>query len=227
MNTSRSVIFGGLVLLGCSACILTGIEPDEIDISDGETGTGATGDGDGDDGQNEAGDGDGDPGGDGDGDDATGDGDPTTTGDGDGDGDNGDGDGDGDGDGEDTGDGDGDGDGDPLDCSGFAPSDLSEGSNQVMVADGVSALASSCGGAGPETVYRFTAPAEGEWLFAIDQSDFTEVLTLVDSCDPLQELACSAAPAVVQRFLSQGQVVYVVVDSDDGTGSATLEISPL
>lgn len=243
MTTLRSVTLRSLIgaaslsgccLLGASGCVLDGILPDEIDVNDDGTETGVNTDG----GEDPAGDdtgdttatgdGDGDEGsGDGDGDQDTGDGDGDT---GDGDGDSGDGDGDGDeesGDGDGDGDtGDGDGDGDEL-CSAFAPADVFVGANQVEIVDGVSALSSSCGGSGPESVYRFTAPEDGEWQFAIINPEFTEVLALVDSCDPFTELACSESPATVQRSASQGEVVYVVVDSEQGVGTAILQISQL
>jgi len=212
MNGLHSVIpagsiVGALLLLGPSACLLTGIEPDEIDLAMGtETGANTSGTGGADedaaDDETEGQTGDGDPAGDGDGD-------PT--------GEPGDGDGE-------PGDGDGDNE---LDCPGLSTTELSEGANQVVIVDGVSVLSSTCGGAGPETVYQFTAPVEGDWQFAISRSEFTEVLTLSSSCDPLEELVCSAAPAELQQFLSQGQIVFVVVDSEAGTGTATLDISLL
>ena len=197
-------------------CELKGIEPDEIDIAheggSDESSSGAEG---------EAGTGDGD------GDNGTGDGDPTTTGDGDGDPST---TGDGDGDPStttSTGDGDGDGDGDDTSCLGFSPIEVFEGDNDVEVFDGVSELAPSCGGTGPETVYRFEAPSAGVWAFTISDPQFVDVLALVSSCAPLEEFACSPTPAIVQQDLSQGQVVYVIVDSDEGIGTATLNIAPL
>jgi len=213
---------GKLLGLGCSlfltasACQLTGILPDEIDIADSETGATTGGE------QNGEGDGDGDDGTSGDG-----------GGDGDGDGDEVGGDGDGDGDGEPGGDGDGDGeagdgdgDNDFNSCDNFAPIDLAVGSNEVELFPGDSELISSCGGAGPETVYSFTAPEDGTWAFAIVASEFVEVLTLATSCDPLAELMCSDAPALVEHALVQGEVVFVIVDSEsvDG-GMATLVIT--
>jgi hypothetical protein len=218
MTIQRSVLVAGIGLwaFGISACGFIGIEPDDIDVATDESSTGGTGVT-----TTQSGDGDGDPGGDGDGD-------PTGPGDGDGDGD-GETEGPDDGDGDPSGDGDGDGDGDadPRSCLPFSPVELEEGDNQVEVLDGVSALSSECGGVGPESVYQFTAPAEGTWQFVIEQSEFTEVLALVGSCAPLQELACSPAPATIEQFLSQGQVVFVIVDSDAGTGTATLTIAML
>ncbi|MFO7563202.1 MAG: hypothetical protein R6X02_11210 [Enhygromyxa sp.] len=225
MKTLRYLLPASLLLFGASACVLAGIEPDEIDVADEETGgvdTGLTGAGtEGDGADDRGGDGDGD------GDNGTDEGDPAGDGDSTGDGDPGDGDGDptGDGDGDPMGDGDGDSEG--LDCFGLEPEELSEGANPVAVVEGDSELSSSCGGAGPETVYQFTAPAEGDWQFAIAESDFTEVLTLLGSCEPLEELSCSAAPAVVEQPLSEGEVVYVIVDSEQGTGAASLVISQL
>jgi hypothetical protein len=228
MKTLRPLISTSLLLLFGSSCVLLGIEPDEIDVADGETGTGLTGSEHGNDGEDDpAGDGDGDGDGDptGDGDPGTGDGDGDETGDGDGDNESDTGNGDGDGDDSDS--GTGDGDGDELNCFGRSPAALVEGENPVAVGDGDSQLGSTCGGDGPESVYQFTAPAEGNWQFVIESSDFTEVLVLLGSCEPLQELTCSAAPAEVQQFLSAGQTVFVIVDSELGTGAATLDISML
>jgi hypothetical protein len=203
MTTTRNVFVAGLGLwvLGISACGLIGIEPDDIDLATDESGTGEEGVS-----TSQA-----ENGGDGDGD-ATEEGDTT---------------------GPDTGetgpagDGDGDTEFDPLSCNPFEPMELSVGPNDVEVVDGVSALTSECGGAGAESVYQFMAPSEGDWQFVIEESEFTEVLSLVGSCVPVDELACSPAPAMIQQFLAQGEVVFVIVDSDEGFGTATLTITAL
>jgi hypothetical protein len=198
-----------VLVLPLSACALIGVEPEEIDYLDGESGSeAATGEGNGD------GDGDGDPGGDGDGD-----GDP-----GDGDGDTGDGDGDGD-----PGDGDGDGDGDPLGCEEFNPLPLVEGSNPIMIIDGNSLLEASCGAPGPETVYAFTAPIDGLAQFTLSGATFEAALYVVAlECNPLEEIACAAAPTdplMVEQLMTADQTYYIVVDSFAGGGDATLDVT--
>ena len=213
--------FLGLLGLCSSACVLTGIEPDEIDVADeglSTDGLDETSGGD----ESEAstsGTGDGEAGGDGDGDPGTGDGDGDTTGDGDGDPSTGDGDGD-----PST----GDGDGDPApNCDGFEPLDVAVGDNPVIVLDQASALDPSCGGLGPERVLRFTAPSAGDWQFEATSVDFVPVVVLVEGCAPLTELACASEPASVIEALGADQVVYVIVDSTQGFGDATLTITAL
>ena len=208
--------------LALGGCVLTGIEPDEIDVADDETGA-----------EGGEGDGDGDPSGDGDGDATTtstgdGDGDPTT-GDGDGDGDpsTGDGDGDpstGDGDGDPTGDGDGDGDGA---CADLMPAPVYDGPNAIDLAnDAGNAFEASCGGVGPDALYVYVSTVDGTVTFSLDQPSFDGVLYLAGpNCVPLQELDCD--PSSVEATLTVGEAIYVIVDSTqaDVGGTATLTIT--
>jgi hypothetical protein len=212
-----------LLALSVPACALIGVEPDEIDVVDEGTGEGFStgsneGDGDGDpgDGDGEPGDGDGDTGGDGDGDPG-----------GDGDGDQGDGDpGDGD-----PGDGDGDGDGESdtggMDCAPFDPEPLDAGSHMVEVIDGPSLAEGSCGTAGPESVYSYTATVDGLVRFELTSSDFDAALYVIGVCEPLEEIACVAAPdpLLIEQLMTQGLTYYIVVDSFAGAGTGTLEIT--
>jgi hypothetical protein len=217
---SARVTLVSLLFLPLSACSLIGLEPDEIDVADGEsgglTGQGATsgedfgeetgaeaGDGDGDNNDTGPGDGDGDPG------------------DGDGDGDTGDGDGD-----SDTGDGDGDGDGDPVaPCAELGATPVVLGPNPVDLVD-PGTLESDCGHPGPEGVYSFAAPAAGGYEFALIDADFEGALYPLDGeCAPVNEL-CVASPEVLTLDLALGEVVLVVVDSSAG-GSGTLDIAAL
>jgi hypothetical protein len=214
-----------LLALSVPACALIGVEPDEIDVlDDGGSEEGFSG-------SNEGGDGDGDPGdGDGDGDGEPGDGDGDTGGDGDGDpGGDGDGDqGDGDpGDG-DPGDGDGDGtDSGGMDCGLFAPEPLDAGSHMVEIVDGPSLAEGSCGTAGPESVYSYTATADGLVRFELTSSDFDAALYVIGACEPLEEIACVTAPdpLLIEQLMTQGLTYYIVVDSFAGAGTGTLEIT--
>jgi hypothetical protein len=213
-----------------SACTILGVEPDEIDVAD-ETGTnnGSTngegmdegvsdtgeedpstsGDGDGDDGQDA---------GDGDGDEASGDGD------GDGDGDGG-GDGDGDGDGEsDT--GDGDGDAETL-CATYDPIVLGVGENPVEIPD-VSSFEGSCGAPGPDEVFSFPAPSDGSYEFTLASDAFDGVLYLVgENCVPLDEIACKVEGEAIEHDMAEGEVVFIIVDSDADPGTATVTIAEI
>jgi hypothetical protein len=209
-----------------------GIEPDEIDIADGDTGSAGEGTGgegidtgadesdstgDGDTGV-DTGDGDGDSDTTGDGDTGTtttGDGDTTTTGDGDGD------------TGTDTGDGDGDTGSMDEACESLSPEDVVLGVNEIVLLDGPSMFASDCGGDGPEQVYRFTADDPGEYEFSVDAMDFLPALYVVSGCDPLAVLDCAAEPAALSVQLGAGETVYVVVDSIVGVGPASLTVSLL
>src|SRR5690606_34775983 len=187
----------GALALALGGCVLTGIEPDEIDVAV-DTGSEGVSTGNGtDDGVEELGDGDGDEG------DPTGDGDPG--GDGDGDGDptgDGDGDptGDGDGDGDPTGDGDGDptgdGDGDPgfTSCADFRPEPVVDGPNSIEVPLGNNSFTGSCGGAnGPDAIFSYTATSEGLVSFALEQAEFDGVIYLAgETCVPLDQLGCDA-----------------------------------
>jgi hypothetical protein len=206
-----------------------GIEGEDIDFAEGASATGANtgeesggtdtngqtataGDGDGD-GDGTAGDGDGSPG-DGDGSPGDGDGSP-----GDGDGSPGDGDGS---------PGDGDGDGDPNSCDQLMPSAVVDGPNAVMVAAGMSMFEGSCGAAGPESLYVYTASATGLVNFTLAVAEFDAAIYLVQGqCAPLVDIACAAAPdpLSLDLMMNQGDVVYVFVDSINGVGNASLEIT--
>jgi hypothetical protein len=208
-----------LLALSVPACALIGVEPDEIDVLDDgtgeevfsgsdevEEGDGENGDGDGDGDDGGSGDGDGDPGGDGDGD--SGDGDP------------GDGDpGDGDPDGSDTGDLGG--------CEAFAAEPLDAGSHMISVVDGSSQLEGSCGAAGPESVYSYTATTDGLVRFELSATDFDAALYVIASCEPLDEITCASAPdpLLIEQLMTQGMTYYIVVDSFFGPGTATLDIT--
>jgi hypothetical protein len=123
----------------------------------------------------------------------------------------------GDGDG-DPGDGDGDGDGEPA-CE----VDLELGSElPVELSDTIVALPSehiwSCGGAGSERSYSWTAPASGRYRFETVGTVSDVALALADGCDG-PELACNedlgswTKDAQINRVLEAGQTVTVFVDA--------------
>jgi hypothetical protein len=125
--------------------------------------------------------------------------------------------GDGDGDPGD-GDGDGDGDGEPA-----CVVDLELGSElPIELSDTIVALPSeriwSCGGAGSERSYSWTAPAAGRYRFETVESVSDVVLVLADGCDG-PELACNedlgswTHDAQVNRVLDAGETVTVFVDA--------------
>jgi hypothetical protein len=228
LGISRSGALCAALFLPLSACKLFGIEGEEIDFNDGETGatgySSYSGDGDGDETSDEQGDGDPSTG-DGDGDTGDGDGDAGDGDAGDGDGDSGDGDGDpGDGDGDDTGDGDGDGD---HSCDVFLPQLLVDGENQVSIGNGGSQLEASCGAPGPESVYFYTASVDGDVQFAVTSGEIDVALYVLDECEPLTELACVADPdpLIIQQPMSQGETRYIVLDSFGVGGDAVIEVT--
>jgi hypothetical protein len=237
MTVSKN--FGLLLVAGLltPACALWGVEPEEIDLAN-ETdsgysaGSGNSGDGDGDHGMGDSGtEGEEDPTGPGDGDPGDGDGDP---GDGDGDPSTGDGDGDGDGDPStgdgDPGDGDGDGDGDAdMPCELFEPTAVLEADNAIDIPNVMSSFEGSCGSAGPDAVFSFTATSDATYEFTLASNAFEGVLYLVDgtSCDPLEEIACEPEGQAISHAMLVDEVVYIIVDSDAGPGAATLSIAAI
>jgi len=229
--TSTKTIVPGTILrtglaLGCLlspavGCGLIGVEPDEIDVLDGDTSGASEGPGGSDTGgsDGESATGDGDPSnGDGDGDPATGDGDGDATGDGDGDAT-----GDGDGDGDTT----GDGDGDDSPCDQLEVTAAVEGDNLVDIPDTIGLLTTECGADGPEQLFLYTAaaPATVDFVFTPDADVVASVYLLDLSCDPAAPLACVTTPDAAQLMMEQGQSVYVVVDSPAGALTGSLTIS--
>ena len=232
MTTSKKLTLPACLAVGLltPACALLGVEPDEIDLADEGTGTTGlstnTGVGEETDGN----------GGSDTGEDPTSTGEDASTGQdtGDGDGDPGDGDGDGDGDATgdgdgDPGDGDGDGDGDPgLSCEMFEPIPVELGENSVDVLEGPSVFEGSCGAPGPDAVFSFTAPESGSYEFTLATDEFAGFIYLVaGDCDPLEELACKSEGESIVHDMVEGEVVYVIVDSDAAPGTATLTIAAI
>jgi hypothetical protein len=210
--------FNYLLLMGLltPACVLLGVEPDEIGDGGEGVSAGSTGDGDGENGVDESdseaeaqgdGDGDGEPG-DGDGDDPTGDGD----------GDASTGDGDGDGDPSSTGDGDGE-------CAMYEPIAVVEADNAIEILDVMSSFDGDCGFPGPDAVFSFTATSDASYEFKLTSDAFEGALYLVaGSCDPLEEIACDLEGQAIIHPMGVGEVVYIIVDSDAAPGAATLSI---
>jgi hypothetical protein len=234
MTVSKN--FGLLLVAGLltPACALWGVEPEEIDLAN-ETdsgysaGSGNSGDGDGDHGMGDSGtEGEEDPTGpgDGDGDPGDGDGDPSTgDGDGDGDGDPSTGDGD-------PGDGDGDGEtGDPgMPCELFEPIAVFEADNAIEIPFVMPwVFEGSCGSAGPDAVFSFTATSDATYEFTLTSNAFEGVLILVDgtSCDPLEEIACEPEGQAISHAMLVDEVVYIIVGSDADPGAATLSIAAI
>jgi hypothetical protein len=99
------------------------------------------------------------------------------------------------------------------------------GENPVSVAAGASSYQGSCGGNQSETLYSFTAPADGDYSFTLAGAEFVGVLHLLDEvCAPIAD-ACSSTGDPVSKAMLTGEIVIVVVDSDGGIGSATLSIT--
>jgi hypothetical protein len=188
-----------------TGCALHGIEPDEIDIADAETGalTGSAGE----------------AGGDGDGDNADDSGEETSTTTGN----------------PTTGDGDpdpsGDGDGDPAatPCAEYEPIPVVEGDNAIEVPDLGDNFVGSCGlPDGPDAIFSFEATVAGQVSFTLTPASFEGVIYLVGAdCTPFVELACDGT--TVQADVQAGETIHAIVDSNlvGVGGTATLTISLL
>ena len=110
----------------------------------------------------------------------------------------------------------------PLDAQGNADADAWRLTGAL---DGASEAEGSCGGAGPEDVLAFTAPAAGFWSFSRDPhaSELPFVVYLRRECDlDESEVSCSRLPdftglhdAAAQVELAEGESIFVFVDADD------------
>ena len=121
----------------------------------------------------------------------------------------------------------GDGDGDPTDvpCSDLPSDELGLDDNAVSLDDVASTFDGSCGGDGPDALYRFTAPSDGTYTFTLNSGEFDGVLYLVGpSCAPLEEIDCALADVELSLAMSANEVVYVLVDSTAGFGAGTVAI---
>jgi hypothetical protein len=195
-----------VVVCSLSGCGLWAIEPDEIDIADDDVGDTAGGTDEGNEGNDDPADDNGLTGESDTGQDGT-----DTFGE------------------EGTGDGDGDTGTDASDTSDpgmcGAEAELVVGPNDVAVANATSNLSGACGGAEGESIYSFTADAAGDYSMAISGADFSAVLYAIGAdCTELTE-PCSADETPVMLSLSAGETTLLVVDSEGGTGSATLTIT--
>ncbi len=112
----------------------------------------------------------------------------------------------------------------PLDAQADADFDT-DAWRLTGVLGGASAAEGSCGGAGPEDVLEFTAPAAGFWSFSRDP-DASEVpfaVYLRRECDlDESEVSCSRLldftglhDSAAQVDLEEGESIFVFVDADD------------
>ena len=92
------------------------------------------------------------------------------------------------------------------------------------------------GAASPDVVYSFTAPKDDVYLFEV-QASFDSTLYLVEGCDILGTSSCLAAAdesplsgEVIERFLDEGQRIFVIVDGygniSSPAGPYSLSITP-
>lgn len=209
------VVAGSLV----TGCALIGIESDEIDVADEDTGNGEFND----DEVGESGDevgteddaGSTDEGTTGE-EDTTGDEETGTDGPVD----------------EDTGDTDADGTADTGDSGGceelFDVVEVQVGQTPVMLLDGDDLVQSSCGGPGPEAAFVFVAPADGDYAFSVESAEFDAIISLGGpGCAPFDELDCAGEAVDVELSLFADEAVYIIIDSLDGLGAATLFVTAL
>lgn len=202
-SSSRAGWLTGIVALtlASSACALTGIDPDEIDIADdgadevgqdeggSETAldTAATGENNQDTGDTS--------GGSDSGADTTGAGSTTddTTG------------------------------GDPASCD--ATGELSLGDNPVDVPMSDSLLEGACGGSGGESIYSFTAAVAGDYTFAVTAGDIPAILYAIDAQCGTIEGACGVDANGFVMTLASDETVFIVVDTDGAGGAATVAVT--
>lgn len=90
----------------------------------------------------------------------------------------------------------------------------------------------TCGGmGGNDHVIRFTAPADGAYIFDTAGSDYDTTLALFAACDAGSEIICNddspeTPQSELQLDMTAGQTVYVVIDGFSGdTGLFVLNIS--
>jgi hypothetical protein len=97
---------------------------------------------------------------------------------------------------------------------------------------GPSTLSGSCGGNGPELVFSWTAPADGNFSFDTFGSAFDTVLHVYDAdpCGVANELGCNddamGLQSEVSLGLTQGDQVFIVLDAfGANVGDYTLNIT--
>ena len=73
----------------------------------------------------------------------------------------------------------------------------------------------------PSPQAELTSPDE------LTSSDFDAALYVIGTCEPLEEIACVTAPdpLLIEQLMTQGLTFYIVVDSNAGAGTGTLEIT--
>ena len=199
-SSSRARWLTGFVALlsMTSACALTGIDPDEIDIAD--------------DGADEVGQDDGTETGVDSAGEATGENDQDTSGEATS----------GDTSGDTSGTTGADDSGDFV-CE--AVDELSLGDNAVEAPMASSLLEGECGGSGGESVFSFTAAVAGDHSFAVTAGEIPAVIYALDTqCTPLAG-ACAVDAAGFVASLDADETVFIVVDSDGAGGVVTLTIT--
>ena len=115
-------------------------------------------------------------------------------------------------------------------CDDLGPEAVMVGDNAIMVDMDFSFVWQTCGGASTASLYAFTAPADGDYEFAVIDADFTPVFSLIGFfCEPLEELGCALPPETITRTLTADETVHIAVDSADVAvdGLANLTITPL
>lgn len=197
-SSSRARWLTGFIALlsTTSACALTGIDPDEIDIADGDDDVGQD---EGETGLDSAGE-------------ATGESDQDTSGEATS--------------GDTSGDTSGmNGTDDSGDFVCEAVDELSLGDNAVEAPMAGSLLEGECGGSGGESIASFTAAVAGDYAFSVTAGEIPAVIYALDpQCSPLAG-ACAVDAAGFVVSLAADETVFIVVDSDGAGGVVTLTIT--
>ncbi|NVB38359.1 hypothetical protein G6O69_11005 [Pseudenhygromyxa sp. WMMC2535] len=209
----RLLLLTPLALALFGGCGFIGIEPDEIDIADEDTGEDDLG------GDTEgAGSSDeiGDTGGGDEGENETGTGTSSDSGD------------ETEGDTSDTGDATDTGDsGLDSSCGEFDPTEVFLDTPLAFeIPEGESVLSSDCGADGPELVFFFTADEDGTYSFDPGAQAIPLAIYVVTECVPLEELSCNDGGAT-QTDLVADQTVFVIVDADSAPAPGTLTVTKL
>ncbi|NVB37965.1 hypothetical protein G6O69_08965 [Pseudenhygromyxa sp. WMMC2535] len=225
-NTALTpLIAGALLAAPLAGCALVGIEPDEIDIADGDEETGVA-DEVGEDTEGDAG----TTGGDGDatgGEDAADDDSTEDSGSSEGtDGGTEDGgteeetdDGE-----EDTGSEESD-TGEESSCEAFDA--IALGLDELVdfeIPAGSSAFESDCGAPGPELLYAFTAEEAGSYEAELSNLAEPVAFYLAVECDPLETAQCNLGDTALVFELAAGETAYFVVDAEQAGAVGTVTV---
>lgn len=115
-------------------------------------------------------------------------------------------------------------------CEELGPEPVALGDNAIVITQEFGDVWQSCGGVSTASLYSFTATADGDYEFAVQNADFNPVFSLIGYyCEPLEELGCTMPPETLTQTLVADETIHIAVDSNDVAvdGMATLTITQL